>query len=103
MNLISKIIVSSFIKRRRAVLLALWWLRQIKDAEDDAFNYYSDKLDELDLEMSKKIDSGASTADTHSISKAAKIQYELIEDQYLESEFTIYSLDAAIYELENIS
>ena len=70
--------------RRYALGLTLWLLRQIRDAESDDLNRYSDQLDIFDTEFEEPIN----------------LDFTAIEGEYLSSKHAFWLLESAIEDLE---
>lgn len=86
MKTILRFILSSGRERRRALEMALWLLRQIRNAEDEEMQRHSDRLDCFDLAITDTI----------------PFEYNAIEEAYLSCEHALGSLNSAIEDLEYV-
>ena len=68
-------------RRRRSVAMALWLLRLLRDAESDEMWRYSDLLDTIDADVSRRV-------------------FVAVEDDYLNSESALGYIESAIEDLE---
>lgn len=66
--------------------MALWLLRQIRNAEDEEMQRHSDQLDCFDLKITDTI----------------PLEYDAIEEAYLSCEHALDSLNSAIEDLEYV-
>jgi len=83
-KLLCPILLAGRARRGRAVGIALWLLRLVRDVEKEEMYRYSDELDKLDLEH-------------ESIPKRV---YAALEEESITCEYVLGTLDEAIEDLE---
>ena len=83
-KLLRPIMSANHRRRRRTVWVAVWLLRQVRDAEMDKAYRYSNELERLDSMPGK----------------VSRSKYNEVEEEYLSCEDALGFLETAIEELE---